>query len=152
MYCCFLLFYYICIKVKQMKKIFLFSIFIIVSANFVFGQQETKLAATTPQFTKAELLAFDNVKALLSAIDKGKDYSINLVRNFNLTTTVTNADKTTTKLSESGPGGQWSEKQKTMIEKYAKKETIFTLENIILIESGKKGTINQPNISFSIKE
>ena len=133
-----------------MKKIFLLSLMIVSSAMFLFAQQQ-KLA-TPPQFTKAELLAFNDVKTVLTAINKGQDYTKYLVRTFNLTTTVTNPDGTTTKLSEMGPGGTMSEKQKSMIEKYAMKGVVFTLENIIMIEGGKKGMINQPNASFSIKE
>ena len=133
-----------------MKKLFLLSFILISSAMFVSAQQ-AKLA-TPPQFTKAELLAFSDLKAILSSIHKGQDYSKYLVRNFNLTTTITNADGTTTKLSEMGPGGVWSEKQKSMIEKYSKKGTTFTLESIILVEAGKKGMINEPNAAFSIKE
>ena len=123
---------------------------IVSSAMFLFAQQQ-KLA-TPPQFTKAELLAFNDVKTVLTAINKGQDYTKYLVRTFNLTTTVTNPDGTTTKLSEMGPGGTMCEKQKSMIEKYAMKGVVFTLENIIMIEGGKKGMINQPNASFSIKE
>ena|ERR1051326_5650608 len=132
-----------------MKKIILLS-FIIMSSVFTFAQ--TEKMAPSPSFTKSELLSFADLKSLLSAINKGQDYSKYLVRNFNLTTTVTNPDKTTTKLSEMGPGGTWSEKQKNMIEKYAKKGTTFTLENIVLVESGKKGVVNQPDASFTIKE
>ena len=133
-----------------MKKSIFISLILITSSAFAFSQEQK--AAAPPQFTKAEFLAFSDLKAILTAINKGQDYSKNLVRNFNLTTTVTNPDKTTTKLSENGPGGTWSEKQKDMIEKYAKKGTTFTLENIIMIESGKKGMLEQPNVSFSIKE
>ncbi|MBI4931663.1 MAG: hypothetical protein HY841_12915 [Bacteroidetes bacterium] len=133
-----------------MKKSIFISFLIFASSAFVFAQEQKMIAP--PQFTKAELLAFSDLKAILSAINKGQDYSKFIVRNFNLTTTITNADKTTTKLSEMGPSGVWSEKQKTMIEKYAKKDVIFTLENIIMIEGAKKGIINQPSVSFSIKE
>jgi len=133
-----------------MKKIIFLSFILFSSTLFLFAQQ-TKIA-TPPQFTKAELLAFNDVKSLLSAINKGQDYSKYIVRNFSLTTILTNPDGTTTKLSEMGPGGTWSEKQKTTIEKYAKKGTTFTLENITLVESGKKGVVNPPNVSFSIKE
>ena len=136
-----------------MKKSLILSLFIVIS-SFVFGQEKKAVAPVTPtpQFTKSELLAFGDLKALLSAINKGQDYSKYMIRNFKLTTTVTNADKTTSALSEIGPGGTWSEKQKAMIETYAKKGTTFTLENIIMLESGKKGTVDQPNVSFSIKE
>ena len=136
-----------------MKKIFILSLFLVASSAFVFGQ-EKKMATSTSQFTKSELLSFTDLKAVLTAINKGKDYSTYLVRNFNLTTTVTNADKTTTVLSESGPGGKWSEKQINMIEKYAKKGTTFTLENIMLFQPAEKGVtkVEQPNTSFTIKE
>lgn len=133
-----------------MKKSFFISLVIIASSAFAFAQEQKAVA--TPQFTKAELLAFNDVKAILTAINKGQDYTKYLVRNFNLTTTVTNPDGTTTKLSEMGPGGTWSEKQKSMIEKHAKKGVSFTLENIVMTEAGKKGMVNQPNVSFSIKE
>ena len=131
-----------------MKKLILLT-FIAVSSFFAFSQ--TAKMAAPAQFTKAELLAFTDVKALLAAINK-QDYSKYLVRNFKLTTVITNADKTTTTLTEMGPGGAWSEKQKAMVEKYAQKGAAFTLENIVIIEGGKKGVINQPSVSFSIKE
>ena len=136
-----------------MKKIFILSLFLVASSAFVFGQ-EKKMATSTSQFTKSELLAFTDLKAVLTAINKGKDYSTYLVRNFSLTATVTNADKTTTNLSEMGPGGKWSAKQKNMIEKYAKKGTTFVLENIMLFQPAVKGVtkVDQPNVSFSIKE
>jgi|ERR1035437_2127513 hypothetical protein len=134
-----------------MKKLFFLSLIIVASSASVFAQQE-KVAAPSVSFTKAELLAFKNLKELLSAINKGQDYSTYLVRNFHLATTVKNSDGTETKLSEMGPGGTWSEKQKNMIEKQAAKGAVFTLENMVLIEQGKKGVINQPNISFLIKE
>lgn len=134
-----------------MKKLFFLSLIIVASSASVFAQQE-KVAAPSVSFTKAELLAFKNLKELLSAINKGQDYSMYLVRNFHLATTVKNSDGTETKLSEMGPGGTWSEKQKNMIEKYAAKGAVFTLENMVLIEQGKKGVINQPNIFFLIKE
>lgn len=133
-----------------MKKLFFLSLILLSSAMIVSAQQ-TKIAAPT-QFTKAELLAFSDMKALLSAINKGQDYSKYMVRNFNLTTIITNADGTTTKLSEMGPGGAWSEKQKAMIEKYASKGVVFTLEGITMVEKGKKGIVNQPNASFAVKE
>ena len=133
-----------------MKKSIIISVFILAASLFAVAQDQ-KTAAPV-QFTKAELLAFSDLKALLSAINKGQDYSSYLVRNFNLTTPVTKADKTTSSVSEMGPSGVWSEKQKSMIEQYAKKGVVFTLENIVMIESGKKGIINQPNVSFSIKE
>lgn len=133
-----------------MKKIISFSLFILTSSVFVFGQLQTKLATPSSiQFTKAELLAFGDLKSVLSAINKGKDYSTYAVRNFNLTTM-----DGATKLSEMGPGGKWSEKQKAMIEKYAKKGTTFTLENIMLFQTGEKGPVKveQSDISFSVKE
>lgn len=133
-----------------MKNLIFISLLIFASSAFVFAQEQK--AMTPPQFTKTELLAFSDLKALLTAINKGQDYSKYIVRNFSITTTITNADKTITKLSEMGPSGAWSEKQKNMIEKYAKKSVIFTLENIIMIESGKRDIINQPDVSFSIKE
>ena len=139
-----------------MKKIFILSLFIATSTAFVFGQVAKPITAQpkVPQFTKTELLAFTDLKGILSSINKGKDYSSYLIRNFNLTTTITNADKTTTVLSESGPGGQWSEKQKSMIEKYAKKGITFTLENIMMFQPAEKGVtkVEQSNVSFSIKE
>jgi len=135
-----------------MKKIFLLSLMIVSSAMFLFAQQQ-KLAPP-PQFTKAELLAFKDAQALLTAINKGHDYTQNIFRNFTLTTTVANPDGTTTKLSEMGPGGTLSEKQKSMIENYAKKGVEFTIENVLMFEMGKKGAVavDQPNASFSIKE
>ena len=135
-----------------MKKLIIISLLFIASSAFSFAQNEK--AIPPPQFTKAELLAFTDLKAVLTAINKGQDYSKYIVRNFVLTTTVTNPDKTTTKLSESGPGGTWSEKQKSMIEKYAKKDVTFNLENILLFEKGGKGVnpVSQPNASFAIKE
>ena len=135
-----------------MKKLFLLSLLIVSSTLFLSAQQQK--STTPPQFTKSELLAFNNVQTLLAAINKGQDYSQNKFRNFNLTTTVTNPDGTTTKLSEMGPGGTWSEKQKSMIEKYAMKGVLFTIENIVMVEVEKKGAVvvAQPNVSFSIKE
>lgn len=134
-----------------MKKLILLSLFIGVLSAIVSAQHE-KVAAPSFSFTKTELLAFKNVQTLLSSINKDRDYSKYLIRNFNLTTTVKNADGTETKVSEIGPGGTWSEKQKNMIEKYAAKDVVFILENIVLVEQGKKGTTNQSDVSFSIKE
>ena len=135
-----------------MKKSILLSLIILAASAFTFAQTEKTIPP--PQFTKAELLAFTDLKGVLTAINKGKDYSKYLVRNFTLTTTVTNPDKTSTTLSENGPGGTWSEKQKSMIEKYSKKGIVFTLENIMLYEPMGKGVnkIEQPNLSFTIKE
>jgi len=135
-----------------MKKIFLLPLLIVSSAMFLYAQEQKSI--TPPQFTKAELLAFNNVQSLLAAIKNGQDYSQNKFRNFNLTTTVTNPDGTTTKLSEMGPGGIWSEKQKSMIEKYAMKGVLFSIENVVMVEVNKKGAVvvDQPNVSFSIKE
>ena len=135
-----------------MKKIFLVSLIIVSFSISIFAQLNTSTASSA-YFTKAELLAFKNVKEILSAINKGQDYSKYLVRNFNLVTYVrNNSDGTLTKISETGPGGTWSVKQKEMIEKYATQGVFFTLENIVLVEQGKKGIINQPGVSFSIKE
>ena len=129
-----------------MKKLFFLSL-LLASTTFIFAQ-ETKISVPSAQFTKAELLGFSDVKALLSAIYK-TDYSKFLVRNFNLTT-MNGANK----ISEMGPGGTWSAKQKAMIEKYAVKGTTFTLENIMLFEQGTNGATKteQQNISFTIKE
>lgn len=133
-----------------MKKSIFISFLIFASSAFVFAQQHKVVAP--PQFTKTELLAFSDLKSLLSAINNGQDYSKCIVRNFNLTTNIINPDGTSTKLSEMGPGGTWSEKQKSMMEKYAKEGVSFTLENIRMVEGGKKGMINQSDVSFSIKE
>lgn len=133
-----------------MQKLFILSMTILLSSAVIFAQQ--KKSSASKEFTKAELLAFPDVKALLSAINSGQDYSVYLVRNFNLSATITKQDGTQEKLSESGPGGTWSEKQKNMINQYAIKGAVFTLENIIMVEKGKKGVVNQPSVSFSIKE
>jgi len=135
-----------------MKNTIITSLFILAVSSFSFSFSQEQKSASSSEFTKAELLAFADVKALLSAINQGKDYSKYAVRNFVLSTTVTNPDGTHTKVFENGPGGIWSEAQKTMIEKYAKKGTDFTLERIIMFEGGKKGTVNSPSVPFSIKE
>ena len=141
-----------------MKKIFFLALFIATTTTFVSAQAVKPMTAQpvaiVPQFTKAELLAFTDLKAILSSINKGKDYSNYVVRNFTLNTIITNPDKSTTKLSESGPGGKWSQKQINMIEKYAKKEVAFTLEDIMLFQPVEKGVtkIEQPNTSFTVKE
>ena len=134
-----------------MKKSIIISVFILATSALSFAQDNKVLAAPV-QFTKAELLAFPDLRSLLSAINTGQDYSNFLVRNFNLTTTVTNSNKVAAPVSEMGPGGTWSAKQKAMIDQYAKKGTIFTLDNIVMVEQGKKGVINQPSVSFTIKE
>lgn len=134
-----------------MKKSIFVSAFILASALFSFAQDQ-RTTAPVVEFTKAELNAFADLKAILSAINKGQDYSNFLVRNFNLTTTVINSNKVAAPISEMGPGGTWSAKQKAMIDQYAKKGTIFTLDNIVMVEQGKKGVINQPSVSFMIKE
>ena len=130
-----------------MRKSIFISFLILVSSLFAFAQQQK---VTTPQFTKAELLKFADVKAMLSAVN-GRDYSNFLVRNFTLSTVPQRADSTKTKVSETGPGGEWSERQKSMIEKYANKGVSFTLENILLLERGKKGLVDQPTVTFFIK-
>lgn len=135
-----------------MKKSIFISLIILASVASVFAQQEKAATFLILSFTKAELLAFKDIKEFLALANKNQDYSKYLIRNFNLVTTVKNADGTTTKLSEMGPGGVWSVKQKEMIEKFAKKGIIFSLEDIVMIEQGKKGVINQSNVSFSIKE
>ena len=133
-----------------MKKSIIISAFILAASLISFVQDQKTVAPV--QFTKAELLGFADLKSLLSAINKGQDYSMYIVRSFNLVATVVNTNKTATKMSEMGPGGVWSERQKAMIEQYAKKGVVFTLENIMMIESGKKGIVNQPNATFTIKE
>ena len=133
-----------------MKKTILTFVFFLVAYVFSFSQEQK--TTNTAAFTKSELLAFADVKALLSAINQGKDYSKYAVRNFVLSTTITNPDGSHTKISESGPGGIWSSKLKEMIEKHAKKGVDFTLEKVIMIESGKKGMVDVPSIPFSIKE
>ena len=139
-----------------MKKSIILTIVFAASSLFSFAQTEKKAATATPaiQLTKTELAGFTNVKDILSASDKSKDYSKLLVRNYSLTTTVTNPDKTTSVLSESGPGGIWGEKQKAMIEKYAKKGVTFNIEKVLIFEQVEKGVkqVDQSNISFSIKE
>jgi hypothetical protein len=134
-----------------MKKSIVISFIILSVSVFSFAQSQKTVAPV--QFTKAELLGLSDLKAILTAINKGQDYSKYIVRNFNLTTTVTNTNNgTTATLSEMGPGGAWSEKQKAMIEAYAKKGVLFTLDNIVMMEKDKKGIVNQPGVSFMIKE
>jgi hypothetical protein len=132
-----------------MKKSIFISLVILVISTFSFAQDQK--AIVLAEFTKAELLALGDLKSVLSAINKGQDYSKYMVRNFKLTTSVTNADKTVTKYSEMGPGGLWSDKQKAIIDQYATKGVVFTLENIVMVESGKKGKVDQPDVSFMIK-
>jgi hypothetical protein len=133
-----------------MKKLILLSFFLLSSTLFVSAQQEK--AAAPAQFTKAELLGFADLKAILTTINKGQDYSKYIVRNFNLSIIVSNPDGTTTVVSEMGPGGTWSEKQKAMINKYAVKGASFKLEKITMIEQGKKELVSMPVAMFSIKE
>lgn len=133
-----------------MKKIFFISFLFVASSAICFSQSERRTGLA--QFTKSELLGFKDVKTLLAAINKGEDYSKYQVRNFKLTTVVTNPDGTASSLSEIGPGGTFSEKQIALIEKYAKKGTTFTIEALTMIEPGKKGIINMDSISFMIKE
>lgn len=132
-----------------MKKFILLSFLFFTLTGVSFSQAEKK--SEISQFTKAELLAFKDVKMLLSSINKGQDYSVYQVRNFKLTTTITNPDNSTTVLSEIGPGGTFSEQQIALIEKYAKKGTTFTIEALTMIDPGKKGVINMGGISFMIK-
>ncbi|MBI3502425.1 MAG: hypothetical protein HY063_11595 [Bacteroidetes bacterium] len=136
-----------------MKKLLFLSLFTVASVGCTFAQQATAASKGNAQFTKAELLAFPNLQSLLGAIDK-KDYSKYLIRNFALTTTATNADNATSAISETGPGGKWSEKQKEEINKYATKGAVFTLEKILMLEPNGKGVtqVAQPDVSFSIKE
>lgn len=133
-----------------MKKIFFLSFIALAASVFSFAQDQRTVIDV--QYTKAELLAFNDLRSLLSAVNKGQDYSKYVIRNFNLTTLVSGPNSTEAIVTEMGPGGVWSEKQKAMIEKYAKKGVVFTLEKIVMIESGQKGTIVQPNISITIKE
>lgn len=133
-----------------MKRSILISFFVLAAAVFSFGQEQKTAAPAS--FTKAELLAFSDLKSLLSAIHKGQDYSKYLVRNFHLTTLSTDVTGQITPISEMGPGGVWSQKQKAMIEQYGVKGAVFTIEKIVMIESGKKGVIEQPSVSFTIKE
>ena len=134
-----------------MKKLILLS-FVFLTSVFCLSAQDAAKQAAPAQFTKTELLAFPDVKAILKAIDKTQDYSTYMVRNFNITTTITNADGTTSKLSEMGPGGTVSAKQKELIQKYAVKGVVFSLENVTMIESGKKGKTELSSASLTIKE
>ena len=131
-----------------MNKFICILLIFLCGSLLVFAQMES----SSPQFTKEELLAFKDVRHLLSAMKHGKDYSQYIVRNFSLSILVRSADSTQVKLSETGPGGQWSSKQKNMIQKCARKGVVFTLENILMVEPGKKGLANEPPVSFSIRE
>lgn len=84
-----------------MKQILLSFLLIAAASMCLPAQQQTD--KTPPQFTKAEFLAFSDLKSLLSAINTGQDYSKYMVRNFNLTTATINPDGTATILSEMGP-------------------------------------------------
>lgn len=132
-----------------MKRSILLPLFILAASVFAYAQDQK--TAAPAEFTKAELLAFPDVKALLSAINKGQDYSKFMVRNFNLVTVPVGTGPAVP-VSKMGPGGVWSTEQKAMIEQYAQMGVVFTIEKIIMIESGKKGMIDQPSVSFSIKE
>lgn len=142
--------FYICLKYSNMKKLISISLIILVASVFSFAQDQKKTVSA--QFTKAEFLAIQDLKVLLSDINKSTDYSTKLVRNFNLTTTIINPDNTTTKVSESGPGGIFTERQKAIIEKHAKAGVVFTLDNIVVIERGQKGMLDHPGISITIKD
>ena len=126
----------------------IFVSFIVFALSLFASAQQAKLSSA--QFTKEEILAFKDVRALLSAIKNGKDYSNYIVRNFSLCIPIDNVDSTHVKLSESGPRGYWTEKQKKMIQN-AKKGSVFTLENMLMVEAGKKGLANEPPVSFSIE-
>lgn len=133
-----------------MKKAIYTLIITLAISGFSFAQDQMK--AVPAQFTKAELLVFPDLKALLSAINKGQDYSKHIVRNFNLTTLSADPSRIAATVSEMGPGGVWSEKQKAMIEKYAVKGVVFTLDNMVMMESSTKIKVVQPNVSFVIKD
>lgn len=135
-----------------MKKSLYTLVIILAATAFSFAQDQQTTAPSPAQFTKTELLAFTDLKALLSAINMGQDYSKYIVRNFNLHTVITDASQKTVVVSEMGPGGVWSAKQKSMIEQYAKKGVVFTLDNMVMMENGTKGMITQPNVSFVIKD
>jgi hypothetical protein len=117
-------------------------------------------SATAIQITKAELISLKDIKPLLT-IDPNKNY---IVRHFTLSgSTVENSDKGTVSISfsESADGGIFSEKQRSLIEKYSKKGMVFSIGDISVMETGKPGTtynpaaeiyFTAPNVSVIIKE
>ena len=136
-----------------MKKSILTSLVVLASVACLFAQQ--KSAATAPAaFTKQELFAFSDVKSLLSAVNKEKYSSLNVVRSFNLTmsTTYTDASGNTgsISLSELAPDGEWTEKQKAIIDQYGKSGVVFNLEAIVMGKLGVPGTPYIPDVPFSV--
>jgi len=116
------------------------------------------------QLTKSQALSFSDVKALLSSLDKGRDYSKYIVQGFTLgvsTTESTAQGLLSIKATESGDGEVFGEKHKALIERYAKQGALFTVSQIQLLEPGIPGTPYEPekekrffisDISFSVTE
>jgi hypothetical protein len=129
-----------------MKKLIFLSLVLLTSVMCVSAQDPAM--AGPRQFTKAELFAFADVKAIMSALNNGKDYSTYTVRSFTLGEYKVDQGAF---IMEVAPGGVFSEQQKKIIEN-AKPGTKFAIA-ARLVESGKKSSlIEEPALSFTIKE
>ncbi|MGQ0829898.1 MAG: hypothetical protein ACT4ON_16045 [Bacteroidota bacterium] len=138
-----------------MRKLFLlisFVCFLQVRSN---GQQ-----STTVRINKTDIISYKDIKPLLAAADPGKDYTSYRIHSFNLSGTGTEGDNSISFI-ENSSCGKFTEKQRSLIEKYNKKGMVFTLEEITIIKLGEPGTpynpqeqiaISTPNVSFTIKE
>lgn len=137
-----------------MKKL-LFLSFVVLGS---FGLAAAQNAETTSSFSQSELLSFKDVTPVLSAANKGKDYSSYVVIGFNLTISYVEG-AVSTKITEPGDGDVFTEKQRELIAKYAGKGASFTLDAVKLKEPGKPGTpydptrenvFSVPSVSFSV--
>ena len=143
------------------KSIFIVLVFF-ASAGFVSAQQQK--SSTALEITKADLLSFKDIKPLLSAANRGADYSKYIVQSFKLMGTASETGSegvVSTSFVEPAACGTWTVKQRSMIEQYAKKGMVFTVAEITMIEPGQPGTpyvaekevvFSVPNISFTVKE
>ena len=133
-----------------MKKVILLSILSFSLFFPGFSQQEKQPIKAS--FTKDQLLAFADFKALLTAVDPGRDFSALMVRNYHMSIDGVNPDGSVTSFSESGPGGTWNEKHKQAFMNYAVKNAVFRFEKIVLVEPGKKGMETLPVLNVIVKE
>lgn len=139
-----------------MRKLFLF-IYLICFLHVRSNGQES---VRPVQVKKTEILSYKDIKPLLAIANPDKDYASYQVHSFNLTGTTTEGGNSIS-FVENSTCGKFTEKQRSLIEKYSKQGIVFTLEAITIIKMGEPGTpynpqeqvaSSTPNVLFVIKE